>query len=989
MEQQQQQRGLKKKQHQLRCSQRFNFYFLVVFIIANEQRCFSEGLQLGKCQTTLGMQTGDILDSALTSSSSIDPLNLGPESARIRSEIRGGAWCPKEEISKDVYEYLEVDLLKLHVVSLVETQGRFGNGQGEDYTEQYRLEYQRETDDKWIHFRNRRGHEIIQGNTNTHTAELREIQPPIIARRIRFVPYSVRPQIVCLRVELYGCRWSDGVTSYEMPDGEQRGLELYFNDATYDGTIDDGYLSGGLGQLCDGNEGQSNFRLDPLSLGVRGYEWIGWRNDSFANGFLSITFIFDQLRNFTDVMIHCSNVFSKDVRVFSRARIFFGGTEESSVKTFDADPVEFYYARDDVMEYARNVVIPLKSHVGRFVKAEFFFSSKWLMISEIQFISELFEPDVKEDYLSSSLSSFSSSSSSSLIESWNGGDRQTTPGDLIERNNRTASKSLFNFSVKSRNSIDRNPPEESESNETVSNKFLDETTKLSNASRLENKKRKNLDDEWVVIIITVLVVVLLTLCALTVIIVFKRSRYSCCIIGRRSEMTKSLPSSTANRSYSSSSLPGTRLVSLFQSSSFLHETSVPQAYLIPKCYHDVDATGLHVAPTYPSYVSPYATVDIISIPHVMQKRKGEEDDDWGLRDRYHSMPNTGQQKTQAMPLNEIPKENLKFLKSLGEGNSGEFYLCEMIQQRTSTQTGTMSSCSAVDRSTLVAVKVASENASDQAREDFQCEASAMSRLNDRNIVNVLGVNMKSDPYFMIMEFPSNGDLKQFLQNRVLSVETAQHLDNKESISYGCLAYIASQIASGMKFLERSNIVHRDLATRNCLIGRDFTVKISNFGTSHLIYPSDYYCCKSKTTSSSSSPFSTSSCDLFMPIRWMAWEAICLSEFSTKSDVWAFGVTMWEILTLARHPYEALTDKQVIMNSNNLNQGHRGGLWIALQRPDICPREIYDLLCHCWNRDKYQRPAFHEVHMFLERKNSGYKPERNRSVQPNHVTSLFI
>lgn len=98
-----------------------------------------------------------------------------------------------------------------------------------------------------------------------------------------------------------------------------------------------------------------------------------------------------------------------------------------------------------------------------------------------------------------------------------------------------------------------------------------------------------------------------------------------------------------------------------------------------------------------------------------------------------------------------------------------------------------------------------------------------------------------------------------------------------------------------------------------------------------------------------------------------------SNFSAKSDVWSFAVTMWEMLTLARQPYETLTDEQVVTNSNNLLQSP--GHWVALDHPPVCPREVYDLLCHCWSRDKSQRPTFHEVHMFLQRKNAGYRPDR--------------
>lgn len=179
---------------------------------------------------------------------------------------------------------------------------------------------------------------------------------------------------------------ADGVVSYDMPQGEQRGLELHFTDATYDGVIDNDYLSGGLGQFVDGEEGQSNFRVDPLNLGMKGYNWIGWRNESFPNGYVDIIFKFDGVRNFSSVLLHCNNMFSRDVRVFSMARIYFSGIR-SGERVFDLTPLEYFYAKDDLIEYARPVKIALENGVGQFVKIQLYFETKWIMISEVQFVS--------------------------------------------------------------------------------------------------------------------------------------------------------------------------------------------------------------------------------------------------------------------------------------------------------------------------------------------------------------------------------------------------------------------------------------------------------------------------------------------------------------------------------------------------------------------------------------------------------------------------
>ena len=121
---------------------------------------------LENCRNALGMQSGHILDSRLSASSSYNEITLGPISSRIRTEKNGGAWCPKKQIAPTVYEYLQINLKQLHVITMVETQGRFGNGQGVELTEQYRIEYTRDriihdnNQTKWIKYKDRYNNEV-------------------------------------------------------------------------------------------------------------------------------------------------------------------------------------------------------------------------------------------------------------------------------------------------------------------------------------------------------------------------------------------------------------------------------------------------------------------------------------------------------------------------------------------------------------------------------------------------------------------------------------------------------------------------------------------------------------------------------------------------------------------------------------------------------------------------------------------------------------
>jgi len=162
---------------------------------------------------------------------------------------------------------------------------------------------------------------------------------------------------------------ADGSVWYSMPQGDRRNADLDLYDVTYDGDVTiqpagsdvTGWLSGGLGQLTDGEEGQPNFRLDPRGLGVKGYQWVGWRNDSFSGAprskgvsprsegaTVEMTWKFDAVRNFSSLRVHANNMFTRDVRVFRAARVSFsvGG------HLFTAPPVEYLYV-DSISAFYR------------------------------------------------------------------------------------------------------------------------------------------------------------------------------------------------------------------------------------------------------------------------------------------------------------------------------------------------------------------------------------------------------------------------------------------------------------------------------------------------------------------------------------------------------------------------------------------------------------------------------------------------------------
>lgn len=232
----------------------------------------------------------------------------------------------------------------------------------------------------------------------------------------------------------------------------------------------------------------------------------------------------------------------------------------------------------------------------------------------------------------------------------------------------------------------------------------------------------------------------------------------------------------------------------------------------------------------------------------------------------------------------------------------------------------------------------------------------MAALEDQNISRVLGLCSQEESLCVVMEYLAHGDLCQYLKQHVTSENNSTLPYGAKYIGFNSLMYIAKQIASGMRYLESLNFVHRDLATRNCIIGKAYQIKVCDFGTYNELYVSDYY------KVDGNSP---------LPIRWMAWESVFQGKYTTKSDVWAFAVTLWEILTLCRRqPYDGLTDPQVMENLQSVYCDVEK--FIYLPRP-VANKDVYDLMLECWRPRDSERPTFREIHLFLQRKNLGYVP----------------
>ncbi|KAJ9581668.1 hypothetical protein L9F63_023155, partial [Diploptera punctata] len=279
---------------------------------------------------------------------------------------------------------------------------------------------------------------------------------------------------------------------------------------------------------------------------------------------------------------------------------------------------------------------------------------------------------------------------------------------------------------------------------------------------------------------------------------------------------------------------------------------------------------------------------------------------------------------------EFPRHRLKVFNILGEGCFGQVWRCEAqdIDGR--------------DGATVVAVKTLKENASEKERSDLVQELQVMKMLDPHpNVVRLLGCCTEKDPLFVIMEYVPHGKLQSFLRNSRAERFYGNLHGPSNTLTSRDLTSFVYQVARGMEFLSNKGIIHRDLAARNVLVGENHICKVADFGFARDIISSHVYERKSEGR---------------LPIRWMAPESLYDNIFSVKSDVWSFGVLIWEIVTLGSTPYPGLAAADVM---KRVRDGFR------LDKPEHCRRELYNIMYYCWDKDPKERPSFNELVKLLE------------------------
>jgi len=311
---------------------------------------------------------------------------------------------------------------------------------------------------------------------------------------------------------------------------------------------------------------------------------------------------------------------------------------------------------------------------------------------------------------------------------------------------------------------------------------------------------------------------------------------------------------------------------------------------------------------------------MVGVGAVAYHRRKKEPSDWNVSSWNQNYFDT----TEVYVVDdwEVARENIKYAEELGKGSFGLVYRGQFSH----TTKGELP----------CAVKTVNEKSSYRQRIEFLHEASAMKDFKTEHVIKLLGVVSQGQPALVLMELMENGDLKNYLRSLRPDSE-----NNRQRLPVPTLRQVmqmAIEIADGMSYLSVKKLVHRDLAARNCMVsGPDpVVVKVGDFGMARDVYETEYYRKEGRG---------------LLPVRWMAPESIKDGKFTSQSDVWSYGVVLWEMATLAEQPYQGFTNDEVM---KYVKEGNK------MKRPEDCPDLLYSLMSNCWTSQPDDRPTFLQI-----------------------------